>query len=149
MSIDQLFQRAVALIGAGDVPALERLLIEHPELARERLVAPGPWLRATAIAGAAGCLLAVASGTAGWDTAHRLLAALALPPLIALAIGAWTTHRALLKPALASVLLFAAAAAVTGEVAHVALATLAFASATVTAALTFRGRPAASGRPPP
>jgi ankyrin repeat protein len=45
MSIDQLFQRAVALIGAGDVPALERLLTEHPELAWERLVAPGPWLR--------------------------------------------------------------------------------------------------------
>jgi peptide-methionine (S)-S-oxide reductase len=45
MSIDQLFQKAVALIGAGDVPALERLLTEHPELARERLDAPGPWLR--------------------------------------------------------------------------------------------------------
>jgi hypothetical protein len=45
MSINQLFQRAVALIGAGDVPALERLLTEHPELAWERLAAPGPWLR--------------------------------------------------------------------------------------------------------
>src|SRR5215469_3253946 len=45
MSIDQLFQQAVALIGAGDVPALQRLLTEHPELAWERLVAPGPWLR--------------------------------------------------------------------------------------------------------
>src|SRR6516162_1202490 len=45
MSIDQLFQQAVALIGAGDVPALERLLTEHPELAWERLAAPGPWLR--------------------------------------------------------------------------------------------------------
>jgi peptide-methionine (S)-S-oxide reductase len=45
MSIDQLFQRSVALIGAGDVPALERLLTEHPELALERLAAPGPWLR--------------------------------------------------------------------------------------------------------
>ena len=45
MSIDQLFQEAVALIGAGDVPALQRLLSEHPELARERLVAPGSWLR--------------------------------------------------------------------------------------------------------
>src|SRR5262245_47749240 len=45
MSIDQLFQQAVALIGAGDVPALERLLTDHPELARERLAAPGPWLR--------------------------------------------------------------------------------------------------------
>jgi hypothetical protein len=34
MSIDQLFQQAVALIGAGDVPALDRLLIRRPELAR-------------------------------------------------------------------------------------------------------------------
>src|SRR6516165_3605775 len=45
MSLDQLFQQAVALIGAGDVPALERLLTDHPELARERLAAPGSWLR--------------------------------------------------------------------------------------------------------
>jgi Ankyrin repeats (3 copies) len=45
MSIDQLFHDAVALIGAGDVPALERLLTDHPELTRERLTAPGPWLR--------------------------------------------------------------------------------------------------------
>ena len=45
MSFDQFFQQAVALIGAGDVPALDRLLTDHPELARERLTAPGPWLR--------------------------------------------------------------------------------------------------------
>src|SRR5215831_3783747 len=45
MSIDQLFQQAVTFIGAGDVPALERLLTDHPELARERLAVPGPWLR--------------------------------------------------------------------------------------------------------
>src|SRR5215469_17938261 len=45
MSIDQLFQQAVALIGAGDMPGLERLLTDHPELARERLAAPGLWLR--------------------------------------------------------------------------------------------------------
>jgi heme o synthase len=107
--------------------------------------APGPWLRATALAGAAGCLLAVVSGTAGWGTAHRVLAALALPPLIAVVVAAWTTQRRLLRPALGSVLLFAAAAAVTMDVAHVALATLAFASASVTAALTFRGEPEPSG----
>ena len=40
MSIDQLFQQAVAFIGTGDVPALDRLLTDHPELARERLTAP-------------------------------------------------------------------------------------------------------------
>ena len=45
MTIDQLFQQAVVLIGAGDVPALARLLAEHPELTRERLTAPGAWLR--------------------------------------------------------------------------------------------------------
>jgi peptide-methionine (S)-S-oxide reductase len=45
MSIDQLFEQAVALVGAGNVPTLERLLTDHPELARERLAAPGPWLR--------------------------------------------------------------------------------------------------------
>src|SRR5262245_49758382 len=45
MSIDHLFEQAVALIGAGDVPALDGLLTKHPELARERLAAPGPWLR--------------------------------------------------------------------------------------------------------
>jgi peptide-methionine (S)-S-oxide reductase len=45
MSIDQLFQEAVALIGVGDALALDRLLTDNPELARERLAAPGPWLR--------------------------------------------------------------------------------------------------------
>jgi hypothetical protein len=45
MSMDQHFEQAVALIGAGDVPKLDRLLAEHPELARERLTAAGPWLR--------------------------------------------------------------------------------------------------------
>jgi peptide-methionine (S)-S-oxide reductase len=45
MSIDQLFQHAVALIGTGDVGALDQLLTDHPEVARERLTAPGPWLR--------------------------------------------------------------------------------------------------------
>jgi peptide-methionine (S)-S-oxide reductase len=45
MTFDQLFQQAVGLIGAGEVGALDRLLTEHPELARERLTAPGPWLR--------------------------------------------------------------------------------------------------------
>src|SRR5262249_965555 len=45
MTTDQLFQQAVGLIGAGDVAALNQLLVEHPELARQRLVAAGPWLR--------------------------------------------------------------------------------------------------------
>ena len=44
---------------------------------------PSPWLRLTALLGAAGTLLAVVSGSAGLGTAHRVLAALALPPLAA------------------------------------------------------------------
>lgn len=43
--LDGLFRQAVATIDAGDVPALERLLEAHPELVRERLTAPGEWLR--------------------------------------------------------------------------------------------------------
>ena len=49
----------------------------------------GPWARLTALAAVAGTGLAVVSGAAGWDTAHRLLAALALPPLAALVAIAW------------------------------------------------------------
>ncbi len=49
----------------------------------------GNWARLTALAAVAGTGLAVVSGAAGWDTAHRLLAALALPPLAALVAIAW------------------------------------------------------------
>jgi peptide-methionine (S)-S-oxide reductase len=45
MTLDHLFERAVALIGAGDVPALDQLLADHPKLVRQRLAAAGPWLR--------------------------------------------------------------------------------------------------------
>src|SRR5262245_11333689 len=44
--LDGLFRQAVAAIDAGDVATLERLLEEHPSLVRERLTAPGDWLRA-------------------------------------------------------------------------------------------------------
>ena len=43
--IDALFREAVMAIDAGDVVALERLLQQHPELACERLTAPGDWVR--------------------------------------------------------------------------------------------------------
>jgi hypothetical protein len=43
--LDARFREAVAAVDAGDVAALERLLAEHPRLVRERLDAPGPWLR--------------------------------------------------------------------------------------------------------
>lgn len=43
--LDALFQNAVAAIDDGDIGELERLLAANPELVRERLESPGPWLR--------------------------------------------------------------------------------------------------------
>jgi hypothetical protein len=42
---ESLFRDAVSAIDAGDLPAVERLLAENPELVRERLTSPGAWLR--------------------------------------------------------------------------------------------------------
>lgn len=44
-TLDPLFRQAVSAIDSGDVTTLERLLAEHPRLVRERLKAPGAWLR--------------------------------------------------------------------------------------------------------
>jgi hypothetical protein len=43
--LDSLFHEAVCAIDAGDVMTLERLLAAHPRLVRDRLDAPGAWLR--------------------------------------------------------------------------------------------------------
>jgi heme o synthase len=102
---------------------------------------PSPWLRLTALGGAAGTLVAVVSGTAGLGTGHQVLAALALPPLAAVVAAAWTSHRRLLAPSLAALVLFGLAAAVTVPLIHLALAALAFAASLASAALTFRGEP--------
>jgi protoheme IX farnesyltransferase len=104
--------------------------------------APGPWLRLTALAGAAATLLAVVSGAAGLGAAHRVLAALAVPPLAAVVVAAWLAHRRLLPAATAALVLFGVATVVTVHAAHVAAAAVAFAAALVSAAVTFRGAPA-------
>jgi peptide-methionine (S)-S-oxide reductase len=44
-SLDALFRQAVSAIDAGDVRELQRQLAAHPNLARDRLDLPGPWLR--------------------------------------------------------------------------------------------------------
>jgi peptide-methionine (S)-S-oxide reductase len=44
-TLDSLFHQAVTAIDAGDVATLERLLAAHPQLVRERLTAPGEWVR--------------------------------------------------------------------------------------------------------
>jgi len=107
--------------------------------------APGPWLRLTALAAVAGVLLAVVSGAAALGTAHQLVAALALPPLVAVAVAAWLEHRRLFPAALASLALFGLAALVSAPGLHLAAAAAALAATAVTAALTFRGEAGPNG----
>jgi protoheme IX farnesyltransferase len=98
----------------------------------------GAWARLTALAAVAGTGLAVVSGAAGWGTAHRLLAALALPPLAALAAIAWVSARRLLPAALAALVLFGLAALLVGRDVHLVLASAALAATAFAAAGTFR-----------
>ncbi|HEY4347280.1 MAG TPA: heme o synthase [Gaiellaceae bacterium] len=102
-------------------------------------VSAGPWARLLAAWAVAGTGLAVVSGAAGWHTAHRLLAGLALPPLVGLLILAWMSARRLLPAAAASVVLFGLAAALTESKIHVAVAAVAFGSTTLLWAQAFRG----------
>jgi protoheme IX farnesyltransferase len=106
---------------------------------------PSPWLRLTALGGAAGTLVAVVSGTASLGTGHQVLAALALPPLAAVVAAAWTSYRQLLASSVVALVLFGLAAAVTAPGIHLGLAALAFAASLVSAALTFRGEPVPVG----
>ena len=101
--------------------------------------APGFWLRLTALAGTGATLLAVVSGAASLGTAHRALAALAVPPLVALVVAAWLAHRRLLLPSLAALVLFGTAAAVMPRPLHIAFAALAFAASAWAAARSFEG----------
>jgi protoheme IX farnesyltransferase len=103
----------------------------------------GPWLRLAALVGAGGALLAVVSGSVGVE--HEYVSALAVPPLVAVVVAAWVAHRHLLVPATAALALFGAAAAVTADGLHVALASLSLAAAAVSAVQCFRGAPVSSG----
>ena len=102
---------------------------------------PGAWLRLTALFASAAVLLAVVSGAASLGAAHRVLAALALPPLVALVVAAWIAHRRLLVPALGALGLFGVAALVTLPGLHFALAAVAFAATLVLTVATYRGEP--------
>jgi protoheme IX farnesyltransferase len=99
-----------------------------------------PWLRLTALFASGAVLLAVISGAASFGAAHRVLAALALPPLVAVAVAAWLAHRRLLAPALAALAAFGVAALVTTHGLHLAFSALAFAATLVLTATTYRGR---------
>jgi protoheme IX farnesyltransferase len=100
----------------------------------------GAWARLTALTAVAGTALAVVSGAAGWGTAHRVLAAVALPPLAALVATAWVTARRLLPVTVAALVLFGLAALLTGPTLHLTFAALAFAATTLVAVSTFRGQ---------
>ena len=102
-------------------------------------MSPSPWLRLTALAGAAGTFVAVLSGSAGLGTAHRVLAALALPPLAAVTAAAWINYRRLVPPAVTALVLFGLAAAITSPGLHLALSALAFAATLVLTAQSWRG----------
>jgi protoheme IX farnesyltransferase len=108
-------------------------------------VSPGPWLRLTALGGAAGTALVVASG--GAPVTHRVLAALVIPPLVTVAVAALLAHRSLLAPSLAAVLLFHAALATWWlRPLHIGLAAAALVAALVSSAQAFRGERVPAGR---
>ena len=67
-------------------------------------VTPGPWLRLCGLGATAAAAATVASGSLG--IAHRALAAIALPPLVAIVIAAWRAHPRLLPWAVASLVSF-------------------------------------------
>jgi protoheme IX farnesyltransferase len=98
-----------------------------------------PWLRLCALAASAATLLAVVSGAASLGAAHQLLSALALPPLVAVAVAARLEHRRLFAPALVAIALFGAAALLTAPGVHLAAAAAAFAATLVLTALVHRG----------
>jgi heme o synthase len=103
---------------------------------------PGPWLRLTAVFAGLSTLLAVVSGAASLGAAHRVLAALAVPPLLALVVAAVLVHRRLLVPSVSALVLFGIAALVTAPTLHLAFSAVAFAATLVLAASTYRGEPA-------
>jgi len=99
----------------------------------------GAWARVLGFTALAGTALAVVSGADGWGTAHRLLAGVALPPLVGLVILAWLSARRLLPAALTALVLFGLAAILTENGIHLAVAALAFAATAVLCLQTFRG----------
>ena len=105
---------------------------------------PGIALRLTAITAAAAALLAVVSGVQASAGMHRVLAALALPPLVAIAVAVYA-HRRLLVPVAVALCSFLGAAAVTSHALHVLFAAIALASTCVLAVACFRGTALARG----
>ena len=102
-------------------------------------VAPGASLRLIALGASAATAVTVVSGALSLHTAHRVVAALAVPPLAALLAAAWVAYRRLLVPSAAALSLYLVAALAVGRPLHIAFAALALAAALVATAATFAG----------
>jgi protoheme IX farnesyltransferase len=114
-------------------------------LASRTEIAPGAWLRLTSLAACSAAALAVASGAMALGPAHRVLAGLGLPPLVALVLAARQAHRRLLPGSVAALLLFGAAGVVLAPAAHLPLAASALAATVVVAVQAWRGARVAPG----
>ena len=99
----------------------------------------GPWARLLAACSVGATALAAVSGAADWHTAHRVLAGLALPPLIGLLVLSLVAMRRLFPTAAASVILFGLTALLTNPRIHLAAAAAAFTATSLLAAQAFRG----------
>jgi protoheme IX farnesyltransferase len=99
----------------------------------------GPWLRLCGAGASAIGLLVVASG--GLGIAHRALVLVALPLLVAVALGAWFAHRRAFSAAgLALGLFLAAVASWWSPALHLTLAAAALAATLVATARLHRGQ---------
>ena len=116
----------------------------------------GPWLRLCALLAACASAAVVTSGALELGTTHNTLALIALAPLVALAVAAWTAHRHLLSTVLPGLALMLAATAAGGLVwltsgaawsawLHVGVSGLAFAATLVAVAATYRRASGAGG----
>ena len=128
----------------------------HADVEEPARIAPGPWLRLSALLAAGATAAVIAAGAAGYNHAHALLSLVALAPLVAIAVSAWLAHPWLRRPVavalgflLAQVALGAVIALAgnsTGlRVAHAAMAALAFAAALVVAVRVHSGEPVQAG----
>jgi protoheme IX farnesyltransferase len=103
-------------------------------------VGPGPWLRLCALGATSACALTVASGELG--ITHSLLAAVALPLLVALVVAAWFAHRRLLPSSVSALAAFLAATGTWwSPTLHVGLAALALAAAALATVRAHQGAP--------
>jgi heme o synthase len=105
----------------------------------------GASLQLTAAAAAAAVAATAVSGGSG--SPHRLLAAVALPPLVALVLTGLLARRRLAVPACLALGLLLAAAAAPGAAAHAALGGADVAATLAAAIVTLRGDAAPRGQP--